>query len=199
MPAIARIRVNLSGFQGAPGLNTWFGLATGEDEPTGSEVAEFSDQIRAMYNSLKAYLANGVTAVPVDQVDIFEVSNGNLVGRLSVGPTWSIASTDASSPVSRATQAKLRLTTNQIVGNRILQGGPFFGPLGDSALGGDGSLATAFRTAVPGAFGGMLDVIGMRSAVWSQPGPGNDGVGEFGYVQSVSVGTLPAVLRSRRD
>lgn len=199
MASIARFQVRLTGFQGAPGINTFYALDVGQTEPDQAGIDDFSDQLESMYTDLGAYLPQSVTASIAPDVDIFNVATAALEARKTISTVWSEAGDDVSTKTSRATMAKFRYKTDAIVGNRFLQGGPFFGPISDAAIDTDGSILPAFASAIPGAHDGLLDVVGpLRLAVWAQPG-GNRTEGLHGYVQSVSVMPVPAVLRSRRD
>lgn len=199
MGSIARFRCELAGFTGSPGLNTFHALDVGQAMPDQAGVDDFSDQLEAMYNSLKGFLTNNSTVAILPDVDIFDIETGQLQARMVVSTPWSVLCSGAATDVSRATQAKFRYRTDAIVGNRFLSGGIFFGPLAGQALDNGGGIDATLSSAVPTAHGGLLDVTGpMRLAVWAQP---NDQgrVGAHGYVQSATCSTTPAVLRSRRD
>ena len=199
MASIARFRVSLNGFQGAPGVNTFHALDIGQGPTDQTAVDDFAAQLFSMYSDLHLNLPLSVTAAMVPEVDVFDVADGTLQERFTVGTPWSRPGADASSQTSRATHAKFRYKTDAIVGNRFLQGGIYFGPISDGPIQDDGTLSASFLTEVSDAHDGLLDVAGpLRLAIWAQPKQGQSD-GAFGYVQSVSAMPVPAVLRSRRD
>lgn len=199
MASIARFVVRLTGFQGAPGINTFYGLDVGQQAPGQAAIDDFSDQLESMYTDLNAYLPSPMVASMTPDVDVFNVETGALEARESISTVWSETGTDVASKTSRATMAKFRYKTDAIVGSRLLQGGIYFGPLTDQGIDVSGNLVASFQSAVPTAHAGLLDVAGpMRLGVWAQPSATRQ-IGAYGYVQSVSVMPTPAVLRSRRD
>lgn len=199
MAVITKFRAVLTGFTGAPGVNTFYALNLQELEPIQSDIDDFANQLQSMYENLAFWLV-GTMSVDIDPVvDSFDVATGELVKRSQISQALEVPGDGLQNDVSRATQAKFRYQTDRIRRNRFVQGGIFFGPLSSGAIDQDGSLDTQFQGQVPNAHEGLLDVAGpMRLAIWSQPSPGGSD-GEYGYVQSVSVSNKPAVLRSRRD
>lgn len=199
MASIARFRTRLTGFQGAPGINTFHALDVGQAMPDQAGIDEFSSQLQSMYDDLKAYQVTSQTVTMLPEVDVFDIATGELQARMTIGSTWSLTGSDTISNTSKATMAKFRYRTDAIVNNRILQGGIFYGPLSDGAITNTGDINTTFVNLVTTAHDGLLDVLGpLRLAVWAQPSP-NGSDGAHGYVQSVGCMPVPAVLRSRRD
>lgn len=198
MAVIHRCRVALTGFSGAPGLNTFWALGPGEAQAGQSELDDFMEQLEVMYTALRTNLTTGTNMSNAVEVDVFDVATGNLVDRMATGNVWTVSGNSTNTSNSKATQAKFRYRTDRISNNRFVSGGIFFGPLAGNAIHTDGSIAGAFRSAVITAHDGLLDIVGdLRLAVWQQPKPGKSGT--FGYVQNVGVMPVPAVLRSRRD
>lgn len=202
MATIYRFRVGLTGFIGGPGLNTWYmaqvGAAGGADE---GDLEAIAADIRAVYDAAKTYLASGVSAQVDAVVEGIDVTTGNLVSVTGITPPAAVAGTSAAS-LSRATQICVRLKTDAIKGNRLIQGRHFFGPVATNAVATDGQIASAARTALTTAYGGVLDLAGnARLVVYSKKGKdkeGNPTVGEFGYVQQVLPNSTPGTLRSRK-
>lgn len=195
MPDVYRAQVLLQGWQGAPGINTlWFtkGDPLGTDQTTAEQIAS---ELETVYEAMRSTWVSGVRATNVSLVDKIEETTGALLARYSV-PIWETGAGTSTGGVSRATQAKMQFLTNTIRGNRLLQGGPFIGPLGPGALTTSGALAAATVTQLSEAWGTFLSGLGPRLAVYAQP---RGGTGAVGDVVSVGVKALPAVLRSRRD
>lgn len=199
MASIVRFRTRLTGFQGAPGINTFHALDVGQAAPDQAGIDEFATQLQSMYDDLKAYQVTSQTITMLPEVDVFDIADGTLQERMTLTTTWSITGSDSISNTSKATHAKFRYRTDAIVNNRVLQGGIFFGPLSDAGMTATGDINTTFVNLVTSAHDGLLDVLGpLRLAVWAQPAK-DASDGQHGYVQSVSVMPVPAVLRSRRD
>lgn len=195
MPDVYRAQVLLTGWVGGPGVNTlWFtkGDPLGQDQDTAEQIAS---ELEVVYTALKPVFASGVSPEIIPVVDKLDEASGNLLARYGVDG-WTIAGGSAASSLSRATQAKMRFLTDKIVGNRILQGGPFIGPINNTALTSSGGLDAPEVALMISAWGTFLSGPGPRLAVYSQP---RTGTGTVGDVVSVAVKPLPAVLRSRRD
>lgn len=203
MSVVARFQFRLSGWQGGPGVNTFHALGLGGLEPDGESLQDFASELRAMYETLKHYLANNLTVSMEPDVSLYDDATGSLVDVHTLTPPAQVIGTGLVATISRATMVKHRYRTDLVHNDRLVRGGVFFGPCGEPALAGDGSVSSACRAAIPGAYEGLLDIAGAtRLAVWSQPVRVDGNVtdeGRAGYVQTVSSMPLPAVLRSRRD
>lgn len=203
MTQVGKIQWELSGFSGAPGINTWYCRQNVVGE---NQFEEFNTQLRAFYQTLRQYLASGVVVSSIPVLRVYEDTTGELLEAGSLGPQENVTSiaTGSDSTLSRATMAKLQFITNDIRRNRVLRGGIFFGPLSEAAIGNDGSILPVFLTDVNTAVAGLLDLLNARLVVWGQPILAADGTtvvapGLAGDVQAVGVMSQPAVLRSRRD
>ncbi len=195
MPDVYRAQIVLDGWTGGPGVNTlWFtkGDPLGEDAETAQQIIS---ELQTVYDQFMDRLAPGVTAEPLSLVDKIDEVSGSLLARYGVS-TWKLTSTTSAGQMSRATQAKMRFVTNVIWQGRVLQGGPFIGPLAENTLTNDGAIGATTGPALVAAWGTFLSGPGPRLAVYSQP---KDGQGRVGDVSSVAVKPRPAVLRSRRD
>lgn len=196
--------MELTGFPGAPGVNTFWALAPSQGVGTGASVDDFSLQLKAFYTTLRSYLPNLMVMNGPASCDVVNVETGELESRIPVATSWNETGGDTSTATSRATMAKLRFLTDRVHRGRFLQGGIFFGPLTDGAIAAGGGIRPEFDAAVVTAVQGLLDIVGdLRLAVWSSPKDATSNrpasAGTFGYVQQVGVMPVPAVLRSRRD
>lgn len=204
MAVIHKFRTVLTQFPGAPGINTFYALAPGQTTAANAEVEDFSQQLKAMYETLKSYLPSPLNVDGPSSCDVIDVATGELLSRIPVTTKWSVVGTDTGSNTSRATMAKHRYITDRVHRGRFLAGGIFFGPVSDLAITTSGNIAAAYDTAVVTAYQGLLDIVGdLRLAVWSSPKKATANkpasAGTYGYVQQVGVMPVPAVLRSRRD
>lgn len=200
---VGKIQWELTGFSGAPGINTWFARA---GVPSDDPWEEFNSQIRAFYQNMRTYMAPGLTVSSIPVLRLYDDESGTLLEAGGLGAQSPVVSGAGagSGDVSRATMAKLQFVTDAIRKNRVLRGGIYFGPIASVALTGDGQIGSGFIAAVDEAVGGMLDVLNTRLVVWGQPqrDPVTDAItepGMTGFVQHVGVMAAPAVLRSRRD
>jgi len=200
-----RVRVILDGWQGGPGINT-FHFRSSVALPSDS-LDTVADMLSAAYYSLALYLVPGLTMRVDPIVDVFRDDTGELVRGESLDAPATVTMTSGAGGISRATQIVARFGTNDVKHGRRLVGRTFIGPASGQALGGDGLVTSACRTAVQGAFDGLLDVVGdLRLVVWHRPRPEpeNPGdpparAGDNGLVTSVTALPKPGVLRSRRD
>jgi hypothetical protein len=155
--------------------------------------------LRSAYLAFQEFSVSG-SVVNIDtEVDVISDDTGTLVNRLTVPSTGAVSNIGSSVALSRASMIKARFQTDLPVNGRILRGGVFIGPIASSAIDNTGAITGAARTAVAGAFAGMMDVAGGRLAVWHRPTAANPSGGTSGFVQSVSTMPVPAVLRKRRD
>lgn len=199
MVNILRFRVVLTGFAGAPGVNTFYGMTGDLPIVTAGNIGEFSDALHGLYETLNGNLATGVRATPELAVSEFEEGTGVLIQEHQLDvPAWTVTAGTATSRNSHATHAKFRYRTGVPVGQRLLKGGIYFGPLDASgAVDIDGAITSQFRDAAVQAHNPFALIETLKLCVWHQPRNGTGGVAHT--VQTVDVMPVPAVLRSRRD
>jgi len=202
MATIYRFGVELNGWTGGPGRNTWYMAqagAVGGADP--SDLEAIAGDIHTVYDTLKPFLVSGVTVTLRPIVEELDVATGNLLSAQPITPPATVTGSSTTTSLSRATQATVRLRTDAIRRNRVLQGRHFIGPIGTTLFGTDGLISSSSATAVQNAYGGVLDVAGnARLVVWGQPNPAVAGLatGTFGYVQSAVCNRVPGTLRSRK-
>lgn len=210
MARVAKIKAVLEGWDGAPGVNSWYFTSVGGLAPDAAGVEALAALMMSAYDDLKGYIVGGVRINIDPAAAVYEVETGDLVAVHGTGTHTEVVggATTNFAQLSRATQINVRLQTDAIVGNRILAGRHFIGPCGNNAIGFDGKVKAEVATAVETAYAGMLDIAGPhRLVVWSQPKPARTGssgkplpaqVGAFGYVQSADAQAVPGTLRSRK-
>lgn len=206
MAPLYRFRMDLGGFEGAPGVNILHTTTGAADDP--GDMGNFMTQMRNGWESVKAYLLGGVTASVNPEVIKFEASTGKQLAFYNVTPPAQVLGMSASTNISRATQVVCRHNGDGItdLGKRNI-GRTYMGPVGADALDSQGHVAAAAMTAFQAMWDGMQDVAGTcRLVVWHRPrdpgtlhpeDPGT--VGSFGHVQTTTVLSKPGVLRGRRD
>lgn len=201
---VYRFKANLTGFIGAPGVNTWHMCQIGEVGGAGvADLEDMATDIAAVYTALKANFVNTLRINIDPVVEGFDIATGNLESVHGITPPSEVAGTATVGTLSRDTQICVRLQTDAIRGNRQVQGRHFLGPIGGAAFGSDGQISSSVRTLCSTAYGGVLDVVGdARLVVWAQR---NDELeredaraGRIGYVQAVIANATPGTLRSRK-
>lgn len=199
MPTIYRSRVVLTGWEGAPGLNTiyWTKGTLVSVGPT--EVQNWHDDIGQAWAAVKGYCCDSWTLTVQAQADIIDVESGNITGVVTADGTEFTASqtTGSVSAMSRATQACVALGTDVWANGRRLAGRVFFGPLNTEAFTEAGVLNGTAVAAMNSAFGTINTGTGPRWAVYHRP-TALGGDGYYGDVTAINTRTRPAVLRSRR-
>lgn len=200
MPEILRVKINWTGFIGAPGYtNLYFSEFVSEGytqaiaDGAVSKASTFATQLRD-------YLPAAVTVGVDPTVEIVQSDTGDLVGFFSTTPA-AAGPGALTGTYSAASGACISWGTNGVRNGRRVRGRTFIVPLGGTAYENNGTLAPAAvsaltsyanalknNTTAPGDFG-----------VWSRPSTptANDGV--WFAAETVSVKDKAAVLRSRRD
>lgn len=195
--SIMRVRFNITGLAGLPGLHTtyWTGASS---TPIAADALDVVARVRAFWDSFKVNLAAGVTVSCNQPVDLVDETTGILVGQLGAGSPALVLSTGSGSLPS-ATMMLLRYNTGLIVAGRRLQGRSFIGPLATATnSGGDvvPTVNTALLTAAAlmntGATASLL-------VVWHRPTDANPSGGLTSGVTSYAANPEFSVLRSRRD
>ena len=116
-----RYRPVLSGFIGAPGINTWHGQGGLQGGGINESDAEnFQLAIRAVYNAMLLYIAPGVTISFPGEMTLHDVETGQLVNVIPLDPLPDLVASDvvASAQESRATQLVVRVATPSTVQGR---------------------------------------------------------------------------------
>lgn len=203
MATFLRYRPVLSGFTGAPGINTFHG--SGDVLPiNATQAQQFADEIKAVYLAIQSVFASGVTITFPGEMTMHEELTGELVDVFAVTPPATVSSSGSlsDSNMPRSTQAVVRLNTGVIRDGKRLVGRHFIGPINQTAVGTDGQMMTASRTLIAGAYGGILDLIGPNLFVYGPVKKDANGnatsAGRLGRVTGVSVLTVPGTLRSRK-
>lgn len=203
MTNFLRFRPVLTGFIGAPGINTWHGEA-GEFELGNLNAQEFAASVHAAYDAMKSRFASDVVITFPGEVTEHVEETGALV-RVHAVPTGDpIASTGGAgtSNLSRANQIVVRLLTDITREGRRLNGRHFIGPINTAQLGANGQITAQARESIEFAYQGVLDAAGGHLVVWGPP-RGAPGDAEFvpgkkATVQSVAINSTPGTLRSRK-
>jgi hypothetical protein len=197
---LARVFVSWTGWEGAPGVNVLHyspgTIGTWDEE----NVQGLVDEVSTCFLAMRDIWQVGIDAEVETTVRLIDDATGTLTGIITA-PTapGAIGGTGTGDSVSRATMVCAQFRTSDFLRGRQLRGRCFIGPVAAGAIASDGSVASAARSAVNGAFAASLSGIGPRLCVWSRPPAGDPSGGSYGDVVQVGTMSVPAVLRSRRD
>lgn len=200
MTVLARIRVALTDWPGAPGVCTLHFspglLSSAFDIEVIGEIGEF---LNDAFTSMSDVLVPGMHWTIEDDVAIFQDSTGEIEDILTMpdGPYTGTGS-GADAKTSRATQVCMALLSDQFLNGRRLQGRFFWGPVTGSALDTAGNVNSTVRSVWPPLFDGLISGTGARLAVWHRPTPAAPSSGSYGDVVSIRANTVPGTLRSRK-
>lgn len=209
MAQFIRYRPVITGFVGAPGINTWHGEA-GLAAAWIDEAQGWADAVRAVYFACKAYLAPGVTVTFPGEATIHDEATGSLLSASPVVAPANVVSTAtaAEGQDSRATQSLVQLHTAVVRNGRRLQGRHFLGPASSFCFDSNGQTNQNAKNGIQAAYGGVVDIAGAGLVVWGPPiyeknsaGEPTDvliSAGKKGSVTAVSVSSIPGTLRSRK-
>ena len=191
---LARYKVDLGGFAGAPGLNVWF-FENGD--AINADV--IGPALRTFYDSVKAQLATGVTVNVPPVAELINEESGALEGFDPQGTLNAVVTGTSAGGLSRATQMKIQARTSAVRDGRLIQGGIFLGPVGETAITTGGEIASAAQTTVVNALVAMKTALQADGTVWVvYSRPLETRVGLAAAVTAQSVWNIPGVQRDRR-
>lgn len=198
MADLARVKIELGGWSGAPGVSILNFSPGTIDWSSQSDVDAFYEELDTYTSTVASVYVQYVTIAVSPDLTIFDSETGNI--QYVTGPTDAPTTyTSAASPskTSRATMALVQFQTNKYINNRRLKGRMFLGPLAAESMTNDGLISTALQDAVPNWFAAMTSGIGPRLCVWHRPTASAPANGDYADVTSVSVRPTPSYLSSR--
>jgi hypothetical protein len=196
---VLRIRAELNGWSGGPGLSTFY-FDSGVAAVDGALVTGVTGRVRAYFAAWLAFMPTGNTALVNPVCDIVDVSTGALQGQVSAGAAPSVVVGTGGIQGPAFVCAVGRLSTSTFIGGKRLRGRTYAGPLAAAftdSLAPEGGLQAAVQNglvALNTAAGGPALV------VWSRPrkAPQAPRAGAMAGVVNTSVSTTYGVLKSRR-
>lgn len=201
MAIICRTKVNLTGWDGAPGLNIihWRTPIT-PGVPSTTHVDDMHDEISAYYDVLSSCLRPGVHWAIDPVVAYLEDSTGEIQGIVTqTGDVHEYDSTATSGNQSPAVQILCRLNTADYVNGRNVKGRMFLGPITDSVVTEDGDLRSDVIESLDDALIAPTSGLGATFVVWHRPTNEAADNGSYHDVSSAVHQAKLAVLRKRRD
>lgn len=192
-----RIRTELSGAEGLPGLSTVYANGASSN-PVAADALDMVGRVRTFWLALVALMPLGVVMQVSGRVDLIDPTDGELVGGLNPATPAQVSATGSSS-LPTATMALLVGNTGVIVRGRRLQGRTFVGPLSATVNNG-GSLGPSQATTITNAATAMLTgSTASVPVVWSRQVQTPPAAGSASPVTGYTTRREFAVLRSRRD
>lgn len=204
MAEVLRLTVDLNGWQGAPGMNTWHFLRSDSLNFDEEHVNSAVSMLQTCYTWWQPHLLNGMTCALRTEAQVFEPAEGTLTDFADIEFPWTVNGAGLDTALSRATMAVSKEMTLKVYDGRRLNGRHFIGPLNGNAITNAGQLNASVIQAVIDGLSGMTQLpLNTRLAVWHRPKKDEDGnlvrVGGAAFVNAVSCMSKPGVLRSRRD
>jgi len=192
-----RVRVAITGWEGGPGLSTFYFTVPTQDAAAASRVAA---HVRAKLNgSWAPQSPNAITLTTSGDVDVLNAATGVIENTLSVAAPAPIAGTGGTSWAPFSVAMLLQLRTSTFINGRRVRGRSFLSPVRASAIAAHGSLDETQRNAMQVAGEDFRTSVtaGDTWVVWHRPV--NGAGGSAAQITSVTVPGKPAILRSRRD
>lgn len=199
MTQIGRLKINWTGFIGAPGYTQLYFRDFSEGELTQAMADGFMGRVDTWLDAWVSSLPSTVSILIDPTVDVVNAESGELESFMSISPDTARVGSGAGTYAAPAGMC-VNWSTNGVENGRRVRGRTFMVPITSAAMQSDGTIATSNLTALRTATTTFLAVgaTGVHG-VWHRPtAPGaNDGAW-----YATTAFTLPdkiAVLRSRRD
>lgn len=199
MANIMRVRVQSIGWQGGPGLNTFYFTkdAVGGEPDSAAAIGVVTRVRSAFANQISLRPTSWVATVD-SIVDVIDPVTGVLVTSFDGGSPGSVTGTNVNTYEPLAVGLLCRLTTSTVVNGRRLRGRAYLSPVArESADGGTPDAASLVLAAAVGTNLMNTSLTPAKLVIWHRP---KLGVG--GAVGAVTASTSPdmfVVMRSRRD
>lgn len=186
MPNLYKIQAVWTGFQGGPGVNTFYV----------NEIPSEVDAFQTFYNAIKAGIPSVVDIQVLNEGVFVDEATGELGGAWSCPAQAKIDCTGGGSYASGVGYTLRWTLGGAIFNGRRLVGRTYLVPLVGSAFDADGTTTDAFSTTVTNAGVALIADCAGTLGVWHRP------VNELGGDWRVTAGALvpqqPAFLSSRR-
>lgn len=199
MAEIGRLKINWTGFIGAPGYtNLYF-----RDFTAGTLDQAMADGFTAKVDTwLDAWVSSlpATVSILVDPtVDVLEETTGALTNFMTVSPDTARVGSGAGTYAAPA-GAVVNWSTNGIENGRRVRGRTFMVPLTSAAMQSDGTIATASLTALRAATATLITGTGSGDlGVWHRPTTPGGTDGAWYVVSAFNLPDKIAILTSRRD
>jgi hypothetical protein len=200
MALIARVKVNWTGFIGAPGFtNLHFAPTDFGPSITQTVVNDAQAKVDTWLNAWKAAFPTTVLWGVDPTVEVIEDSTGDLQEYMTVTPE-AVESGSQAGAYAAASGAVVNWSTAGVRNGRRVRGRTFMVPLSGAAFESNGTLLNTALTGWRNASTAMITTVDAATlVVWSRPsGIGaSDGISHA--VTAATIADKAAVLTSRRD
>lgn len=201
-----RVRVTSAGWNGGPGLNTFYFMGT----ETGEHADSVAVRVHAVVSAAASAFSSTVSHTVVPDVDIIDAVTGDLTGTYSTSPTGPIMGAQApGASLPPANAILLTLHTGTFSDGSRIQGRAYWSPIARLFTDPDGTPEAGAIAAITAAGVALLDsgLAPADACVWRRPRPAGTGKGGLlparagmsALITGTSVADKFAVLRSRRD
>jgi len=199
MAQIGRLKINWTGFIGAPGYTNLYFRDFPGDTLDQAMADGFTAKVDTWLDAWVSSLPSTVSILVDPTVDVVNEQSGELEGFLTVAPDTARVGSGAGTYAGPAGIC-VNWSTNGIRHGRRIRGRTFMVPITSAAMQSDGSVATASLTALRTATATFIGAAGTGDlGVWSRPTLAEPTGGQWSAVSAFTINDKIAVLRSRRD
>jgi hypothetical protein len=199
MPEMLRVKIDWTGFIGAPGYTNLYFTEFTEGGYTQDIADACVAKASTFAGSLRDFLPTAVTIGVNPTVEIVQTDTGDLVGFFSTTPTNQGVGA-LGGTYSAASGACISWGTNGVRNSRRVRGRTFIVPLANAAYESNGTLAAATLTALTAYANNLKGTGGTGDfGIWGRPTSKTATDGVWYPAETVSIKDKAAVLRSRRD
>lgn len=195
MATIVRVQALWTGFQGAPGYTSWYGISDGD---SGAAATALAARMRTFWDGIKGLIPT-IVDIKVQRVyQVLDTITGNITAETALAADPALVTGTAAGNFAAAAGACINWETGVFNANgRRIRGRTYVVPIASSATENDGTLsATALGALTAGATAALGGTGSL--GVFTRP-PAGGGPGDFNIAISALVKDKTAVLRSRRD
>ena len=199
MTQIGRLKINWTGFIGAPGYTNLYFRDFSEGDLTQAMADGFTTRVDTWLDAWVSTLPSTVSILVDPTIDVVNAETGELEDFMTVAPDTARVGSGAGTYAGPAGIC-VNWSTNGIRHGRRIRGRTFMVPITSAAMQSDGTVATASLTALRSATTTFLAVgaTGVHG-VWSRPTVAEPSGGQWASTTAFTINDKIAVLRSRRD
>lgn len=192
-----RIRANITGWSGGPGVMTMYTTTTPAED--GTTAAATAARLQAAVDAASGIFPDSITITGESFVDSLNPATGALVGSSPVTPWTITGSAGTSNLAPPAVAVCVGWLTDTIVSGRRVRGRTFLSPVCLPLVQADGTPIATTATMVADFAAAWLDDSDAAgpSVVWKRPVSGSGG--SAAPITAYRYRDVFAVLRSRRD
>lgn len=201
MARIIRVKINWSGFTGAPGYtNLHFEPAVEADPVTQGTVDDAVTKVDTFLNAFQPLFPPPVVTGVANTIEELDEQSGNIEKFWTGTPAAANAGTSATGIYAGGSGVCVNWLTGDVWNGRRVRGRTFMVPIGGDALTNDGTIDNTRLTAFRAAADGLRAEAGLSHlVVYRRPDPNLIIDGGAYRVTASNITDKLAQLRSRRD